>query len=177
MARPQPAPQPDFVSALLTAVAHRNRELALRLGQQWVHRRGLDDLGLFVEQQLTPRQGEQSANWFLTQLGLAEAVTPITPPRPVEVNHEPAPQNPSALFTRMKTLLRQRLEEAILGLESDGLAPEAEQQPAPQLAPLPPLKTRLRAVPPASSPAPVSPALADLRAWLPEDHADLPRAS
>jgi hypothetical protein len=172
-------PQPDLVSALLTAVAHRNRELALRLGQQWVHRRGLDDLRLFVEQQLAPRQGERSANWFLTQLGLAEVAEPITltPPQPVEESREPAPQNSSALFTRMKTLLRQRLEEAILGLESDGLAPETAEQPALQLAPLPPLKTRLRAVPPTSSPAPVSPALADLRAWLPEDHADLPRAS
>ncbi|MEB3261993.1 MAG: hypothetical protein VKK94_03420 [Cyanobacteriota bacterium] len=172
------------------AVGQRNREQAARLGQHWVHRRGLDDLEIFVAQELSPTQGDQAASWFLTQLGLAEpssdriefistkahAEVPIPAPSEPRQWQASTTQSSSALFNRMKALLRQRLEEAILGLENEAPGAEAVDLPAPRLAPAPPLQTRLRAVSP-GSPAPVPPALADLRAWLPEDHADLPRAS
>lgn len=181
MPRPQPASNPALANALLAAVAHRHTELATHLGRQWVHRRGLEDLETFVDKELKAAEGENAVAWFLTRLGLQDE-SATEPGRPLEKSSSErvipvTTQRSSALFTRMKTLFRQRLEEAILGLEhEDRATPISQPATAPQLAPLPQLNTRLRAVPP-NSPAPVPQALADLRAWLPEDHADLPRAS
>lgn len=219
MSRPVPAPQPDLSSRLLAAVAERDQPLAARLGQQWVHRRGLDALDRFLLTVLAPSQGLESAQWLRAQLGLVAASTTKEMPRaslaaPLVIEEVPideqelaaletelaaaphmaqphtwdgedsAPVQRPALFGRMKALLRQCLEDAIVGIDDDEQpAPEpfaapasapaaAEPQPQRPLSLVPPLQA-------SSSPAPAPASLASLRAWLPdaeEDGRDLPRA-
>ncbi len=211
MSHPVPASQPDLSSRLLAAVAERDRPLAARLGQQWVHRRGLDALDRFLLTVLAPSLGLEAAQWLRAHLGLVAAAAPTSEeiPRaalaaslvieevPIDAQElaaletelaaaphlaEPhtwdgedrAPTQRPALFGRMKTLLRQCLEDAIVGID--------DQQPAPVLEPEPQPQRPLSLVPPlqvSSSPAPAPASLASLRAWLPdaeEDGRDLPRA-
>ena len=233
MSRPVPAPQPDLSSRLLAAVAERDAALASRLGQQWVHRKGLAALDRFLLTALAPSQGLDAAQWLRGQLGLMapsliepnaidelpiEAV-PIgeVPIEEVPIDElelaaletqmaaspelldlDPSEQEgspatrPAALFGRMKALLRQCLEEAIVGI--DDVEPEAEPEPFEPISSAPvgiPSETatpaaeparRLAVVPPlqaSTTPAPAPASLAALRAWLPdgeEDGRDLPRA-
>lgn len=160
MSRPVPTPQPDLTSRLLAAVAERDPGLASRLGQQWVHRRGLSALERFLLTVLAPSQGLEAAEWLRVQLGLIAAPTPVVgaasrqaaaqlviqpnmmeqveidehelaaletnmaaspePEELVEREHEESPAGrPASLFLRMKVLLRQCLEEAIVGIDRD----------------------------------------------------------
>lgn len=79
MSRPLPAPQPDLSSRLLAAVAERDQSLAARLGQQWVHRRGLDTLERFLLTVLAPSQGLEAAQWLRAELGLVAVAAPAAP--------------------------------------------------------------------------------------------------
>jgi hypothetical protein len=107
----------------------------------------------------------------------------------------PPTQRP-ALFGRMKALLRQCLEDAIVGVDEDEepdeqvpafsspvAAPQAQVIPGTSpVVPADPPAPRLSLVPPvqaSTTPAPAPASLAALRAWLPdaeEDGRDLPRA-
>lgn len=226
MTRPVPAPQPDLSSRLLAAVAERDAALASRLGQQWVHRKGLAALDRFLLTALAPSQGLEAAQWLRGQLGLIEPLAIHSPtieevpideqelaaleiqmaalPEPLDLE-EPALEDrpasrPAALFGRMKALLRQCLEEAIVGID-DGESGQFQpisaasvvmsSEPATTIQSAPTATTpataaeparRLAVVPPqqpSSSPAPAPASLAALRAWLPdaeEDGRDLPRA-
>ena len=219
MSRPVPAPQPDLSSRLLAAVAERDPALASRLGQQWVHRKGLAALDRFLLTALAPSQGLDAAQWLRGQLGLIEPLAiqsrmieevPIdehelatldtqmaASPELLDLD-EPALEDspasrPAALFGRMKALLRQCLEEAILGID-DGepepfepissasvvipsqtattiqaaattSAPANAAEPARRLAVVPPQQASI-------SPAPAPASLAGLRAWLPDAEED-----
>ena len=77
MSRPVPAPQPDLSGRLLAAIAERDATLAARLGQRWVHRRGLGALDGFLLTAVAPIQGLEAAQWLRGQLGLVEAVAPV----------------------------------------------------------------------------------------------------
>ena len=213
MSRPAPAPQPDLSSRLLAAVAERDPALAARLGQQWVHRRGLAALDPFLRTALAPSQGQEAAQWLQAQLGLGSA--PLASDRvPLEERVQqaehlsvqaneidgsslPALSSRPALFGRMKGLVKQCLEDAIVGVDDDGDQPlqagaAADQDAAAQDAAdqdtvaqgAEPEQLRpFSLVPPlrlSSTPAPAPPSLAALRSWLPDaehDGRDLPRAS
>ncbi len=190
MSRPVPAPQPDLRSRLLAAVAERDHTLACRLGQQWVHRRGLAALDHFLHAELAPSQGLEAAEWLQGQLGLrvvaAEAPQEIEP-APQEIDEVASAEHdaslpvarPAALFGRMKSLLRQCLEDVIVGRDADGAevpCQEPHQEAPAGAAPLLPAGEPRQ---PSTTPAPAPPSLAALRAWLPdaeEDGRDLPRA-
>lgn len=226
MSRPVPAPQPDLSSRLLAAVAERDASLASRLGQRWVHRRGLAALDHFLLTALAPSQGPDAAQWLCGQLGLiAPLVIEPNAIEEVEIDEQElaaletqmaaspellafagpaledsAARRPAALFGRMKALLRQCLEEAIVGIDNEEPEPFEPISSAPVVIPSETATTiqsaaigcapatiaeparRLVVVPlrqASSGPAPVPASLAALRAWLPaveEDGRDLPRA-
>lgn len=203
MSRPAPAPQPDLPSRLLAAIAERDAAIAARLGQKWVHRRGLEALDSFLLTAVAPSQGLEAAQWLRGQLGLVEAVAtaPLVieerapdPERAIESQLDPGPSaqesHQQPLFGRMKALLRQCLSEVeqvvVVGPRGDRAEPvmtEALSEtpvqsvaPGPQAA-RPELVLPLQA---AATPAPAPAALAALRAWLPDaddDGRDLSRAS
>ena len=63
--RPLPAPpRPELSDRLLAAVAERDRALANRLLQQWVHRRGLPSLKAWILGPLTSSQGPGASAWL-----------------------------------------------------------------------------------------------------------------
>ena len=211
---------------MLAAVAERDHALAARLGQQWVHRRGLAALDRFLLTVLAPSQGLEAAQWLQAELGLVEAVAspeaqaaPMAAPLAIEEVSideqelaalesefaatpelfEPAAWQPSeprvsahrpaALFGRMKALLKQCLEDAIVGIDQDDdepadqpFAAPAAVQPGVTRVPEPQQPRPLAVMPPlqgSSTPAPAPASLATLRSWLPdaeEDGRDLPRA-
>ena len=143
------------------------------------------------EQELAALETEFAASPELAELS--------EPPRSeslVGQREQPVAAERPALFGRMKALLRQCLEDAIVGVDDDEdpdeqapafsapvAAPQAQVMPEPApVVPAEPAAPRLSLVPPvqaSTTPAPAPASLAALRAWLPdaeEDGRDLPRA-
>uniref|UniRef100_UPI00404847E2 hypothetical protein n=1 Tax=Cyanobium sp. TaxID=2164130 RepID=UPI00404847E2 len=68
--RPLPTPsRPELSDQLLAAVAERDRGLANRLLQQWVHRRGLPSLEAWILGHLASSQGPGASDWLHHCLG------------------------------------------------------------------------------------------------------------
>jgi hypothetical protein len=163
----------DLADRLQAAVAERDAQLARRLTDQLVHRRGLAALQALQQGPLEALQGPAAVTW------LAELIQAAPPSEPAPPLQRPdAPQAPDL------TGIQDRAEPLVL------LGPQPLPQPptltvpdaveveqdAPERAAL-----ALRLVPPPvtdppATPAPAPPALAALRSWLP-DPSDLAEAS
>ena len=73
--------RPDLSSLLLAAVGERDPQLARRLGQQWVHRRGLAALDTLLNGPLGVSQGPEARAWLLEvlELPVPAALVPAVP--------------------------------------------------------------------------------------------------
>ncbi|MBE9152711.1 hypothetical protein [Cyanobium sp. LEGE 06113] len=88
-----PAPdRPDPEARLLAAVAERDGPLARRLGERFVHRRGVVALESLLQRKLEPIQGAEACSWLAALVGVeplapvvvaAPAVDPWAPVAPV----------------------------------------------------------------------------------------------
>ena len=139
--------RPDPQVLLIDAVINRQDDLAARLAQQWVHRRGWSDLDAFIDHGLLRTCGPEGVAWLRQQMQSNPGDRPAPEPRP-----------------SIGTLFQQAFDEALAPIRpdshnaasasSDLLEPAPRQQrPAPQ-----PLLTKV--------PAPRPADLAELRSWL-----------
>ncbi|WP_228007349.1 hypothetical protein, partial [Cyanobium sp. LEGE 06143] len=72
-----PAPdRPDPEARLLAAVAERDGPLARRLGERFVHRRGVVALESLLQRKLEPIQGAEACNWLAALVGVEPQVRP-----------------------------------------------------------------------------------------------------
>jgi hypothetical protein len=162
----------DLADRLQAAVAERDAQLARRLTDQLVHRRGVAALEALLQGPLAALQGPAAVAWLAELIQVAPHAEPAPPLQ--------RPDRPQALDVRGT----QAGAEPLAVLEPDPLfqpsvltvsdAVQVEQD-APEPAPL-----ALRLVPPPMSeppatPAPAPAALAALRSWLP-DPSDLAEA-
>ena len=155
--RQDPAERPDPSALLIDAVSQRQSDLAQRLAQQWVHRRGWASLEHFVKGPLLRRCGPEARDWLRQRLGidssaavlrdaLAEAMAPLrsvtqpiaTPPAPAAAPTAALAEDPWCLP----------------GANADGMTALTPRTPAEP-----------------TRPAPVPEGLAGLRAWLHSDAA------
>ena len=170
--RQAPPERPDPSTLLIEAVSQRQSDLAQRLAQQWVHRRGWPSLESFVKGPLLRSCGPEARDWLRQRLGLDTSAA----------------------------VLREALAEAMAPLRASGglgastAAPQALQTTTPQVqaedpwrlpelqlvdSPAPDAALGLGLKPEQSgqqgnsktTPAPVPEGLAGLRAWLHSDAA------
>jgi hypothetical protein len=144
--------RPDPEVLLIDAVISRQDDLAARLAQQWVHRRGWSDLDAFIDAGLLRTCGPEGVAWLRQQMRHNPRDRPAAEPRP-----------------SLGTLFQQAFDEALAPIRPDshddatpssdpwGLAPQL-QQPARQ-----PVLAKV--------PAPCPADLAELRSWLHSDAA------
>ena len=154
--RQAPPERPDPSALLIDAVIQRQSDLAQRLAQQWVHRRGWPSLDSFVKGPLLSNCGPEALEWLRQRLGLdtsaavlrealAEAMAPLreTPPPAAAASSESPWQLPVLEPNERLTPLTLTLSE-----------PSGNDRTKPN---------------PAPAPAPAD--LAALRAWLHSDAA------
>ncbi|MEB3234553.1 MAG: hypothetical protein VKM98_03910 [Cyanobacteriota bacterium] len=165
MPDPQSLPQqdrPDPAVLLIDAVINRQDDLARRLSQQLVHRRGVEALELLIETDLLQSCGEDGRTWLKERLNAAAAETI-------------APASPRAL---VGTLIKEAVSEALAPLRQEPPvaaipAPQPNEPAANPADPwaLPPLRVVPTPQAAAKGPAPRPADLAELRAWLHSDAA------
>jgi hypothetical protein len=148
--------RPDPAVLLIDAVINRQSELAQRLSQQLVHRRGVAALEEFVGSTLQESCGVDGALWLRDQLGDGNAAAATAP--------TPTPQG-------VGSLIKEALDEAMAPLRrpSSGMASDVEEASQDPWAAKP-----VRAVAPAPTgdrPAPRPADLAEWRSWLGSDAA------
>jgi hypothetical protein len=102
------------VVLLIDAVINRQAELARRLGQQWIHRHGLQAFATMGSQRLVQTCGEDGLGWLRDLLGL-----PAQPQL-----SQPAPEP-----VRLGSLIREALSEALQPLRQDSPIPLRSQLP------------------------------------------------
>ena len=158
--RPLPTPsRPELSDQLLAAVAERDRGLANRLLQQWVHRRGLPSLEAWILGPLFSSQGPGASAWLRNCL-------------------EDTAQEPMAALETagIETAV---IEAAVIDMAAIAQAlPEVPESPgldSPGFD-VPVTQSPVIHSPAADSPAPAPASLAALRAWLPDRSDDLPLA-
>lgn len=170
--RPAPLERPDPVVLLMDAVINRQSDLAQRLAQQWIHRRGLAAFTDLTQVDLRRTCGDDGVTWLQQRLGLKESQTPA-----VAVADGSAPGQATAPTLApvgsptghtLGHLIREAVAEALTPLRPSETAPAATVGGDPW--PLPPLPQ------PTSNPgqtgaAPAPADLAGLRAWLHRDAA------
>lgn len=138
--------RPDPQVLLIDAVINRQDDLAARLAQQWVHRRGWSDLAAFIDHGLLHTCGQEGVAWLRQQMQSNPSDRSAPEPRP-----------------SIGILFQQALDEALAPIRpdshnaasasSDPWEPAPQQQPARQ-----PVLTKV--------PAPRPADLAELRSWL-----------
>lgn len=154
---PEPPERPDPAVLLIDAVIIRQEDLAARLTQQWVHRRGWSDLDAFIKTELQRTCGQDGVVWLRQQM--QSNTSDRVPPEP----------RPS-----IGTLVQQALDEALAPIRPDPSEPSA-RKPSPaasdpwQLAPqrLNPARQATLTKLPAPRPADLD----ELRSWLNSDAA------
>jgi len=104
------------VVLLIDAVINRQAELARRLGQQWIHRHGLQAFATLGRNRLVQTCGEDGLGWLQDLLGLP-AQPQLSQPAP-----EPEP-------VRLGSLIREALSEALQPLRQDSPIPLRSQLP------------------------------------------------
>ncbi|MBM5800593.1 MAG: hypothetical protein FJ077_07090, partial [Cyanobacteria bacterium K_DeepCast_35m_m2_023] len=77
--RPLPPDRPDPAALLIDAVIQRQQPLALRLAQQWVHRRGWTSFAEFVHGVLLRSCGEDGIAWLQQGLGRVRTAVDSAP--------------------------------------------------------------------------------------------------
>lgn len=105
---------------LIDAVINRQAELARRLGQQWIHRHGLQAFATMGSQRLVQTCGEDGLGWLQDLLGL------VAPPELSQPAPEPEPE-PEPV--RLGSLIREALSEALQPLRQDSPIPLRSQLP------------------------------------------------
>jgi len=175
--RPLPPDRPDPAALLIDAVIQRQQPLALRLAQQWVHRRGWTSFAEFVHGVLLRSCGEDGIAWL--QQGLGRVRTAVDSAPAAAANTTVPPQASAPL----QQLIREALSEAVAPLRDTGtatssapkgVAPAGVLQPENDPWQLPELitpQTLATDKPAVASPAPPPANLAGLRAWLHSDAA------
>jgi hypothetical protein len=108
------------VVLLIDAVINRQAELARRLGQQWIHRHGLQAFATMGSQRLVQTCGEDGLGWLQDLLGL------VAPPELSQPAPEPEPE-PEPV--RLGSLIREALSEALQPLRQDSPIPLRSQLP------------------------------------------------
>lgn len=157
--RPLPAERPDPAALLIDAVIQRQQPLALRLAQQWVHRRGWSNFEAFLNGSLLHSCGAEAIGWLRQGLDLA---TGAGSPR---LSADPGKGLPG--------FIREALSEALAPLrEPAAVAPATSPAEDPwQLPLLETSSSQVGASPNLKAPAPPPADLASLRAWLNSDAA------
>lgn len=152
---------------LIDAVINRQAELARRLGQQWIHRHGLQAFATLGRNRLVQTCGEDGLGWLQDLLGLP-AQPQLSQPAP-----EPEPEP-----VRLGSLIREALSEALQPLRQDSPIPLRSQLPTAAAGVDPwQLNTTVSANSASSASstgddaAPRPADLAGLRAWLHSDAA------
>ena len=168
--RQAPPERPDPSALLIDAVIQRQSDLAQRLAQQWVHRRGWPSLDSFVKGPLLSNCGPEALEWLRQRLGLespaavlrealAEAMAPLRESSPAA----PA-SGPSRLSAVAPTGPATTAENPwqLPPLEPTELEPNRTVTPLNRTEPRAQGRT---------APAPAPADLAALRAWLHSDAA------
>jgi hypothetical protein len=163
----------DLADRLQAAVAERDAQLARRLTDQLVHRRGVPALQALLQGPLEALQGPSAVAW------LAELIQVAPPSEPAPLPQSPAvpqalpvartPEGPAPLTVIEPQPLLQ--PPALTMPDAAQVEQEAPERSALALRLVPPPVTE-----PPATPAPAPPALAALRSWLP-DPSDLAEAS
>lgn len=143
--RPLPPDRPDPAALLIDAVIQRQQPLALRLAQQWVHRRGWTSFAEFVHGVLLRSCGEDGIAWLQQGLGRVRTAVDSAPAAAANTTVPPKGVAPAGV-----------------------LQPENDPWQLPELITPQTLATDKPAV---ASPAPPPANLAGLRAWLHSDAA------
>ena len=147
-----PVEPPEPGTLLIDAVINRQDDLSCRLAQQWVQRRGRQDLETFAQGPLLRACGADGLAWLQAQLQT---------PAP-----NLAPQRPA-----LKAVLREAISEAMAPLQGVAPAHTQAKADAPDPWALVPLPGKAVQFAPTPTPAPAPADLAALRAWLHSDAA------
>lgn len=94
--------RPDPEVLLIDAVISRQDDLAARLAQQWVHRRGWSDLDAFIDAGLLRTCGPEGVAWLRQQMRHNPGDRPAAEPRP-----------------SLGTLFQQAFDEALAPIRPD----------------------------------------------------------
>lgn len=172
--------RPDLSSRLLAAIGERDPQLARRLGQQWVHRRGLTSLEAFLVGPLTHSQGPGAVEWLLGLLELEGRIAPTVAEITAEITVAEliSPQPDSDQPISAQPLPDQVRSDQSLRAQPAATPVPAAPGPKPLLRPRGQrLSIALTAPAEGEQPAPPPASLAALRAWLPDERdLDLPEA-
>ena len=158
--RPAPPERPDPAVLLIDAVINRQQQLAQRLGQQWIHRHGLQAFATLSDTRVLQTCGADGLQWLQDQLGLQAAgdgsVSPAQPPA-----------------MPFGSLIREALREALEPLRQDSTDQQTAQPVLGASDPwqLPSESSTIPAALPSPGGAPAPADLAGLRAWLHSDAA------
>jgi len=110
---------------LIDAVINRQADLARRLGQQWIHRHGLEAFATLGRNRLVQTCGEDGLGWLQDLLGLV-APPELSQPELLQPDlTQPAPEP-----VRLGSLIREALSEALQPLRQDSPIPLRSQLPA-----------------------------------------------
>lgn len=145
--RPAPPERPDPAVLLIDAVINRQQQLAQRLGQQWIHRHGLQAFATLSDTRVLQTCGAEGLQWLQDQLGL-QAMP-------------------------FGSLIREALREALEPLRQDSTDQQTAQPVLGASDPwqLPSESSTIPAALPSPGGAPAPADLAGLRAWLHSDAA------